>query len=484
MSKSIKRNYIYNLLYEIVTLLVPLITTPYVSRVLGAEGIGTYSYSYSIVAYFAYFAALGTTVYGRREIAYNQENREKRSLVFWELFLLRLVTTGTCLVLYIIYVFSVSPTYVSVVQGLYIVAVIFDITWVYQGIENFGAVVFRNTLVKLCGIVFIFTAVKEPSDLILYIAGIALFPILGSIFLWTNLKKYIDFPKGGILHPFKHIKGAFLLFIPTIASQVYLLLDKTMIGIFTTTSIENGYYEQAQKIIRMCITLLTTFGTVMSPRIAYIYGQKNIKLLREYMQNSFRFIWFLAIPITFGIIGITGNLVPWFFGDGFLPVKQLLYIFSLIIIPEGLCAITGSQYLVATKRQKWFTISIVAAAAINFIINIILIPHFYSVGAAIASVIAEYVICIIQITYIVRYTKEIEINDIFGGMWKYFTSGILMLLIIFPLGEFLLPNMFSTLLVIAIGFMVYFLLLILFKDKFVSIGIKRIMSMIHSIKKG
>ena len=271
MKKSIGKNYIYNLLYEVVSLLVPLITIPYTSKVLGADKIGLYSYTYSIVTYFTYFAVLGTTVYARREIAYNQDNLENRTQLFWEIILLRIINATISIIVYFLYVINYSYNIISIIQGMYIIVIITDITWIFQGMEDFGTIVLRNIIVKIISVIFIFAFVKSSSDFIMYLVGLILFSLVGNLFLWKNLCKYIGKPFGLKLKPFKHIKGSIMLFIPTIASQVYLQLDKTMIGIFTNTNIENGYYEQAQKIIIICATILTTFGTVMAPKIASAY---------------------------------------------------------------------------------------------------------------------------------------------------------------------------------------------------------------------
>lgn len=323
---------------------------------------------------------MGTTVYARREIAYLQDDRHNRSQLFWEVIILRLATTIISTVGYLIFWILNGRDSIVLIQGIYIIAIFFDITWLFQGIENFGAVVLRNIIIKAAGVAFIFLFIKQRSDLYLYIIESAVMPLIGSLILWSGVGKIVSKPDFHNINIKRHLKGSIALFIPTIAAQVYLLLDKTMIGTISVGSAENGYYEQAQKIIRICWTFVTTFGTVMSPRLAYIFANKDRAEVRGQMRRSFRFVWFLSIPITFGLISITDNLVPWFFGDEFLSVKTLLYVFSWIVIPVGLNAITGNQYLVATKRQTWYTISVIVGAASNFVLNLILIPRFLSTG--------------------------------------------------------------------------------------------------------
>lgn len=466
--KSVKKNYIYSIAYEMVALFIPLLTTPYISRVLGAEGIGTYSYSYSIVAYFVYFASLGTTVYARREIAYRQEDIKKRSVFFWEVFILRLVTTGISAFLYAIYVYYTAST-VMLIQGLYIVAVLFDITWLFQGMENFGKVILRNIVIKILGIIFIFLFVKSKDDLELYLLGMAGFPVLANLFLWCELKDYVIVPwklKAKYM-PFQHVRGAWEFFVPTIAAQVYLLLDKTLIGSFTIGSEENGYYEQSQKVIKICYSFVTTFATVMSPRIANLFVSGAREEIIKQMKKSFQVLWFLSTPIVFGLFAIVENLVPWFFGEEFVPVKTLLYIFGWIIFPIGLNSITGNQFLIAIKQQKWYTRSIIFGATINLIINLILIPKFFSVGAAIASVIAEAIVTLVQLVYIVKVMKFFSFRDVFYKAPKYFISGIIMGMIVFVTAERLVANFYNTCVLIILGAICYIMLLLVFRDDLV-----------------
>ena len=203
---------------------------------------------------------------------------------------------------------------------------------------------------------------------------------------------------------------------------------------------------------------------------------KDKKKIKDYMCTSFRFIWFLSIPLTLGIISIAANLVPWFFGNEFLKVKPLLYIFSFALIPQGLYAITGSQYLVSTKKQNGFTLSIILGAIINFCLNFILIPRYYSIGAAIASVVADIIISAIQIIYIVFILKELNLKDIFGKMFKYVIASLLMFLIVFPLGNWLVPSFLHTVILVLTGALIYVSVLILFKDEFIEIGILKFKS--------
>lgn len=472
--KSVEKNYIYNIIYEVFALLAPLITTPYISRVIGADGIGVNSFTFSNASYFVLFASLGSTVYARREVAFLQDDKPKRSVLFWEIVAFRAIMTTICLSLYIVYCIIIGNSLIVYIQAIYIIAVVFDVTWLYQGMEDFGSVVIRNTIIKIIGIICIFLFVKSSNDLVIYILCLSIPPFIGNIFLWFKLKSFIDICSIKDLKPLKHFKGSIVLFIPTIASQVYLLLDKTMIGIFTIDNLENGYYEQAQKIIRICWTFVTTFATVMAPRIAYIFSNKDSKLLQSHMRKSYRIIWLISIPIMFGILAITDNLVPWFFGAGYEPVNDLLYIFCIIVVPIGINSVTGSQYLISTKRHKWYTLSIIFGAIANLLLNLFLIPRHYSIGAAIASVVAEFIIALTQVIYVCVILKEIKLSDIFYKAYVYLCAGIVMFLIVKMISANLESRFVNTMICVLIGSAVYCLVLVVFRDDLLFDMLKRL----------
>ena len=482
MKKSISKNYIYNIIYQMLILLVPLITTPYISRVLTVEGIGIYSFTYSTATFFALLAELGSFAYARREIAYCQDNKEKRSIIFWETLILRVITTAVCLVVYLIYVLNSKYVAIGLIQMIYIIAVVFDITWFYQGLENFGTIVIRNSAIKLLGMLFIFLFVKDENDLVIYVLGLAAITLIGNIITWSNISKYVKRISLKSLKPLRHLKGTIALFIPNIASQVYLLLDKTMLGFLTVDSIENGYYEQSQKIIRIAWTFITTFSAVMAPRIAYIYMKNDKKALNEYMSKSFNTIWLLSSALCFGIISIADNIVPWFLGNEYNKVITLLIIFAFILFPIGITSVTGTQYLITLKKHKIYTVSIVIGAIFNFIINCCLIPKYYSIGTAISSVIAEWIIAIIQIIYIVYYIKEISIKEIFSHSWQYIFSGLVMFLCLRIISLSMSSSVYNSILLIVIGAMIYFVILIILKNKLILEGIEKIKITLKDIR--
>lgn len=465
MKKSIAKNYIYNLTYQILIVILPLITTPYISRVLGAENIGIYSYTVSITTYFILLGSLGIAMYGQREIAYLQEKPEQYTKTFWEIVIVRFITMSiSMLVFYFTFVQGNQYQIYYAILLLELLADCIDISWFFQGLEEFKKTVIRNILVKIISIVCIFIFVKSPDDLAKYIWIYALSILIGNASLWAYLPKFLKKIKIKELNIIKHIKPTIGLFIPQIATKIYTVLDKVMIGTIITNKAEVGYYEQSQNIVKMLLTIVTSLGTVMVSRMAntFINGEKE--KLKDYMKRSFNFVYLIAFPMMFGIMAVSKFFVPIFFGDGYEKVSLLLNIISPILLAIGLSNVIGTQYLLQTKRQKEFTVSVVVGAIVNFTINMLLIRRYASIGAAIGTVIAESCVTIIQFIYI---KKEFKIGDILKLSIKYIISSLIMFVVCILIGIAVNKGIVTIILQIAIGGLLYGVCLLILKDEFV-----------------
>lgn len=465
MKKSITKNYIYNLTYQILVLILPIITTPYVSRVLGAENIGIYSYTVSITTYFILFGTLGVALYGQRQIAYEQKNIKKLSKTFWEIILLRFVTMSISMIIfYFLFINDEQYQVYYKILLLELLANCFDISWFFQGLEEFGKTVTRNIVVKLISVICIFAFVKDSNDLRIYFLIYVLSTLIGNISLWAYLPKYLKKVKIKQLNIVKHVKATIVLFIPQIAIQVYTILDKTMIGTIVADKSEVGYYEQSQKIIKMLLTIVTSLGTVMLPRIANTFAKGEKERVQEYMKKSFNIVFLLAFPLMFGIIDISRAFVPVFFGEGYNKVVILMNIISPIILLIGLSNVTGTQFLLTTKRQKEFSLSVIGGALINFIMNICLIWKYGAIGASIGTVIAEFTVTAIQM-YFVR--KDFNLKEVFKLSINYLLASIIMFIICLIIGTIIKNNLLSTILQIIIGGITYGVCLIFLRDPFI-----------------
>jgi len=469
--KSITKNYIYNLIYQVLTLVLPLITTPYLSRVLGATPIGIYSYTYSIVSYFLLFGALGVALYGQREIAYVNADKEKRKKVFWEIVSCRFVTMFIAMIIY--YVFFVRTGDYKVYYRIWfmeLIATAFDISWFFQGLEDFKKTVIRNVAVRIISVTLIFVLVKKPEDLIKYITIYAIADLVGNLSLWLYLPKYFKGVKIGKVRTFAHLPAIILLFIPQIANQVYNLLDKTMIGKIITDKSEVGFYEQGQKVIRVLLTLVTSLGIVMIPRMASTFASGDKEKIVDYMKKSFKFVFFLAFPIVFGLISVSASFVPIFFGPGYEKVIILLNVISPTIILTGMANVIGTQYLLPTKRQKEYTTTIVIGLVINFILNYILINLYNSIGASIATVVSELVVVIAQM-YVIR--KDINPKEIIKLSYTYVLAGSIMFGVTLILKRVLDVGPKAIVIQIISGVLVYIFMLWILKDEYLKLFINK-----------
>lgn len=470
--KSIVKNYIYNLIYQMLTIVLPLVTTPYLSRVLGAGPIGIYGYTLSIVTYFILFGSLGIAMYGQREIAYVQDKKEEQSKNFWEIVIFRVITMTVALIIfYLTFCLKGEYSLYYKILILELVANAIDISWYFQGVEDFGKTVVRNIIVKSLSLVCIFIFIKSPEDLWKYFLIYTVANVFGNLTMWMYIPKILPKVRLKDLNLIKHIKPTLALFIPQIATQIYVVLDKTMVGNITGNMSEVGYYEQAQKIVKALMLVVTALGTVMSSRIANTYATKSYEEVKEYLRKSFKIVWFLGMPIMLGLIAITPNMVPWFYGEGFEAVIPLLIATSPIILAIGLNNVTGIQYLIQTGKQNIFTISVTVGAVINVIFNFVLIKIIGTVGASISSVLAEVIILFVQLYYL---KEEITIKDVIEDSFKYIISGIIMAIIVYGISLKMNIGIISTLIQIIIGGIIYVLVLIILKDELIKVIISQI----------
>lgn len=462
---SIQKNYIYNLLYDILVLIVPFVTTPYISRVLNVDSIGLYSYTYSIVVYFTAFVALGTKSYAIKKIAQAKDICQI-SYVFWSIVLLRFISGSLTLAIYYLYVFYIADnTIVALIQSTYIIATIFDISWFFQGLENFKYIVLKNAIFKVLSVFFIFLLVKADNDFFKYLFILSGAILIGNISLWTYLPKIITRINLRYLKPFSGIREIMVLFIPTLALQIYSATGNTMLGAVCNDMSQNGYYEQANKIINILLTVITSLSIVSLPRISGLFASKKYTEIKEHMHQSYRFVMFLSFPMIFGLYSVSRVFIPWFLGDAYLPVIPLVNVLSLQFLVSGINNITGLQYLVATNRQGVYAISIVLGVIANIFFNVVLIPVCASMGVVISIVLSELIICIIQLTFIVKIKKEFSFRLIFSGTWRYLVGSVLMSMCIYFINKLILLNdLFIITIDIVFGCFFYFLFIVLIKD--------------------
>lgn len=405
--RRVKKNYIYNSIYQIVAIFVPLVTTPYLSRILGASQIGEYAYAYSIASYFTMAIKLGIQNYGSREIAYCRDEDTEVSKTFWELYFFQMFMAVIFVGLYVIYsVFVAKNMVISLILCLFVISAGLDITWFFVGMEKFKLIALRDFEVKLLTTCGIFLFVKTETDIWKYVLLLSVGLLGSQLFLWRYLKNYIKWNKPTIQGVVWHIKPNLMLFLPTIAVSLYKSMDKIMLGMFSTTA-EVGYYESSEKIIQVPIALITSLGTVMQPRMSNLLAKnENKESLNSILEMSLKFAIFLSSIISFGIMAVAKEFVPWFYGKGYEKCITLYKILLPSCLFLAFANVIRTQHLIPHKKDKQFIISLFAGAAINLIVNGLLVVSCQSIGVAIGTLAAEISVCVVQ-TYFVR--KEINI---------------------------------------------------------------------------
>lgn len=453
---DVKKNFVYNVIYQILILIIPLITTPYVSKTIGATGIGTYSYTYSIVYYFMIFSMLGLNNYGNRTIAKNRENKIELSKRFKEIHLFQIITSTTMITLYFLYILIFDNKYfnIALIQSLYVISCMFDINWFFFGIEKFKLTITRNTIIKILSLIFIFIFVKNKNDIWIYTLILSSSTLLSQLLLWPFVNQYITKVKINLNDIKKHIKPCIKLFLPVIAVSIYKIMDKTMIGMLSNVD-EVGYYDNAEKIINVPIAIITAAGTVMLPRMSNMHSKGESSKTKPIILKTMKFMGFLSFAMMFGIMAIAKKFSIVFFGTQFIKTGDIIMLLTITIIFLSWGNVIRTQYLIPKEMDKEYIISAFLGAIVNFILNIIFIKEFKSIGACIGTIAAEFVVALYQ-TIVVR--KNLEIKKYITDILPFFIKSIIMFIIIYPLNFINLSPLITIIIQITLGIITYSLL--------------------------
>jgi O-antigen/teichoic acid export membrane protein len=482
---SVRANYFFNVSYQVASLIVNIITAPYLSRIFDPSTIGTNSYASSICSIFYLFEAFGFGLYAQRSIAQERDDKEKQTRVFWEILGLRgLICLLVLLSYYSCCFFGAFGDLkdLMIAYGIQLVATIFDISFFFQGNERFSVIAWVGVLVKAVGVACVFLFVKTNADLLLYIV-IQSLAIAGSfIFMWPFLCKNIVRIKFKSMNLKRHFLPCLRLFIPAIALNISPLIDRTLIanlvfgqsqrvvdGVETTitnASLENGYYEEAYKIEIACLTVITSLGNVMAPHNAHFAAIGDMDAIQKNLQKSVHFVWLLGLPIVLGVISIATTFVPFFFGTGYEKSIYLLMLMSPLIIFSGLSNVMGNQLLIPLNKDGAYTKAIIWGCAINIVTSAALVYFWGSFGAATGTIIGEFTILLLLF---LSSRKFIQTKPLFKEFWKPAVAACLMFAVILPLDLFVFTDSvyWQILILIFAGIIIYSSAILLFKDSYV-----------------
>lgn len=394
--KSIKKNFVWQVGIEVTNMLLPLITSPILSRRMGSEALGIYSYVYTITYYFFYFALLGMIQYGTREIAFVRDDKRKLNKRFSELIYFQLLHGFMIVIIFFVYTFSFSKyPKLMMIQTIYLLgAAVFQINYLFYGLEEFKILSIKTMLIRASGVVFIFLLVHTKEDLPLYTLIMALEPLVDAIVLFLIACRKIRFVKVSFRDIFKHTKGIYLIFLPIMATFLFDTMDKLMLGNMNNMS-QLGFYSNAEKTL-IARKLAVALSAVVVPRMSKLVKDADDTKFQELLDKSIEVILILSIAFGFGTAAVSSVFSVVFWGKDFIECSKLIQIMSFTIPAYGLTYVINNQYLVPLKNEKIYIRATLCGAIINFILNWVMIPFYGAFGAAIATLITQFVVLIYE----------------------------------------------------------------------------------------
>ncbi len=451
---NVKVNYIYSTIYHIILILYPLITTPYLARILGAQGIGAYTLVHTVASYFLQLSLLGMETYGNRQTAYLRDKQEAMEKAFSEMYVVQLFFCTVSLVLYGVCAkcFWFGPETLVLIHFIFIGSSFFDVSWFFYGIERIDFCIKVNLIIKLITIIAIFGFIKSIDDLEIYTVIMCAGQFVTSFILWKSCCSFVKLQRVEWKNVKKRILPVVILFLPVIASSVYKSMDKIMLGLMLESEEAVGLYNNSEQLLGVPQGLVVALGIVMLPRVSNMVSRGTHEQIKEELRECMRITNFLAIGVTFGVASIAEEFVPLFLGDGF--VKCVEYVIWLA--PSNLFICWGytirNQYLIPYKKDNVFVGSIVLGAIINFLANLILINEFRIMGVIIGTLLSEGLVAFVQ-TFSVR--KKLDIACYVCDALPFFVSAVIMGGVVRFIGNCFGGSIYTVLLEITFGGIVY-----------------------------
>ncbi|PEG94100.1 flippase [Lactobacillus sp. UMNPBX10] len=467
--KKVLNNIVYQAIYQLLQIILPIITVPVISNALGPKGLGIYNYTTSIVNYFVLFAGLGLSNYGVREIAQCRNNKKELSRKFFELEGMSLLVSILIFAVYFLCTVFLRYSDYYFIELLLVAGAVLDISWFYIGIEDFGKVSLSNAIIKIISFILIITLIHNYSDTKLYVLIQVSSTFLSQTILWIFLKGKINFVRVSISSMTKHIAPAAHYFISKIAISLYTTLNKTLLGILGTVAAV-GYYSNAVTLYSMVVMVMTSVDEALLPRMSRLVGEGNGKKAINLMEKVVHLSLGITIPAMFGLMITSSKLVDWFFGPKFEILKILLPIVSPLVVIMPLGISIARQYLVPKGNIRGYNYSVISAGVISIVINILTIPKIGVYGAILATFVSETINTSIRIRELLKNTT---FKFHYFIIVKYTMISVIMSLVIFLSTFNLASSVYTTLIQIIIGMCVYAILSVLVKTPLYSIVIRK-----------
>ena len=411
-NKTLKKNIIMNSISSFISLLYPIITFPYISRILLPNGIGKVNFAISITTYFIMFAQLGIPLYGIRACSELRNDKIKLTKTVLEIFLIYSITTIVSFVLYLFFISNVKKLYLDrelymILSMLFLLNLI-GFEWLFKALEKYDFISKISIFLKIISLILILFFVKNKEDYKKYAAIVVFSTSGGALIYFLELRKYIELTSITKikLELEKHIKPIFTFFLMATTITLYTNLDTMLLGFFSTEE-EVGFYVTALKIKNILVTIITSFGAVLLPRLSYYITQKKIRDYRRIIKQSLNYILIISIPVTIYFILFSKLTILILAGEAYFKSILLMQVLLPTVICIGLTNLIGIQIMVPMHLEKKLLMTVIFGAIIDLIINILLISSLASLASAIATLLAEIVVLILQVSIMKNMIKRL-----------------------------------------------------------------------------
>ncbi|HVM90186.1 MAG TPA: oligosaccharide flippase family protein [Puia sp.] len=465
---SLKKNLFYNFILSASQLLLPLVSIPYVSRILRPEGIGKVSFIDSFTYYFISVAEFGVVVYGMREVARVRDNAEKKQKLVSELLALHVITSLCSLLLYIVAIFLVWDKIQDIrllfFSLSFLLVNFFSCEWYFLGMEEFRYITLRSLTTRMAGLVSIFLLIKSPADYYIYYAIIVISAIANSI--WNNI---LLFKKVGIsfagINWQRHIRYMWIIYLLDIFYSIPLMLDNLFLRLMSTDAAV-GFYALSIKMAKLSSVLITDTLIVFFPRIVALIKSENQKQLQETILQNIQLIILFSVPVSCGIFFLSDKIINVFLGKNFSPAVADLKILSIYPFIKSYSLFLSKQILISHGNEKLFLKSTVISSITFVFLALILSYYFAHVGICFAVIIVEIIGLLINYFYVKKINVQLKVFS-----WYYFFQALagtlLFIPIIYIINKILVSYIYIIILSILSCFIVYiFFLAFVFRNKF------------------
>lgn len=438
---STRKNTLYNVAYRVFSVLLPLVTAPYLSRVVGSEGVGLYSYAWNISHVFVLVGMLGLESYGVRAIARVKEDPDALCRTFSEIWRMQLTVSFGALLCWLVYVFCFAGQEQTIALHLTMMSVscLVNLDWCLMGLDQFKPIALKNTFIKLLAAAAVFAFIRSGDDLWIYGFAWSLATLVGCLSCLPGLKGKIRLVPVTWRSAMAHLKPCAVLFVSVLAISIFRSMDKVMVGGLSSME-QNGYYENAEKIVYCLSGFITAIGTVMLPKASAMVKRGELDRLRTHLDTSMQVVMCMVCAMSFGLAAVAQDFAPLFFGTEFTYSGTLMIPLGFTLIGMGFANVVRTQWILPQGKDHIFVTSVVAGAVLNLILNALLIPSMGAAGAIVGTVAAEFTLPVVHWLYL---RKELPHGGLLRHALTYAGIGALMLAVVrlaaavLPLGGWL-----------------------------------------------